>query len=180
MPVIGLQASPPAAPPTFQPTLDELLHPQPHMIMPSQQALRKFLEDCCGSIAESLMSLFPHPNTFTTNPDNLIRREVENPAPSLLHPIQDIDEAPPPATSDGSFQFPLFPKAKKRATSTSCKVSPRLKVMSPKHLALHLSPAPASKKLALDKRQTLACFFCRGRKIACGPPLLGSPDQTCK
>ena len=180
MPVIGLQASPLAAPPTFQPALDELLHPQPHMIVPSQWALGKFLEDHRGSIAESLMSLFPHPNTFTTNPDNLIRHEVENPAPSLLHPTQDIDEAPPPATSDGSFQFPLFPKAKKRATSTSRKVSPRLKVMSPKRLALHLSPALASKKLASDKMQTLACLFCHGRKIACGPPLLGSPDWTCK
>ena len=116
MPVIGLQASPPAAPPTFQPALDELLHPQPHMIVPSQRALGKFLEDR-RPIAESLMSLFRHPNTFTTNPDNLIRREVETPAPSLLHPIQDIDEAPPPATSDGSFQFPLFPKAKRRTTS---------------------------------------------------------------
>ena len=102
MPVIGLQASPLAAPSTFQPALDELLHPQPDMIVPSQWALGKFLEDRRGSIAESLMSLFPHPNTFTTNPDNLIRREVENPAPSLLHPVQDIDEAPPPATSDPS------------------------------------------------------------------------------
>lgn len=26
----------------------------------------------------------------------------------------------------------------------------------------------------------LACFFCRGRKIACGPPDPDSPDQTCK
>ena len=104
MPVIGLQASPPAPPPTFQPALDELLHIQPHTIVLSQQALGKNLEDR-RRIAESLMTPFPHPNTFTTNPDNLIRREVETPAPSLLHPIRDIDEAPPPATSDGSFQF---------------------------------------------------------------------------
>ena len=94
------------------------------MIVPSQWTLGKFLEDSCGSVMESLMSLYPYPNTFTTNPDNLIWHEVETPAPSLLHPIQDIDEAPLPATSYGSFQFPLFPKAKKHATSTLHKVSP--------------------------------------------------------
>ena len=181
MPVISSQANPPAAPPTFQPALDELLQPQPHMIVPSQRALGEFLEGRRGSVAESWMSQFPHPTTFAANPDDLIRRaEVGTPAPSLLHPVQDIDEAPSPATSDGSFQFPLSPKAKKRATSTSRKGSPRLKEMSPKRLALRLSPAPPSKKLASDKKQTLACLFCRGRKIACGPPLLGSPDRTCK
>ncbi|KAA1472938.1 hypothetical protein DENSPDRAFT_765553, partial [Dentipellis sp. KUC8613] len=25
----------------------------------------------------------------------------------------------------------------------------------------------------------LACFFCRGRKIACTPPKPGNPDRTC-
>ena len=32
----------------------------------------------------------------------------------------------------------------------------------------------------LDKKPALACFFCRGRKIACGPPLPESKDKTCK
>ena len=30
------------------------------------------------------------------------------------------------------------------------------------------------------KQPFLACFFCRGRKIACGPPPPGSADRTCK
>ncbi|TFK62881.1 hypothetical protein BDN72DRAFT_741033, partial [Pluteus cervinus] len=30
-----------------------------------------------------------------------------------------------------------------------------------------------------DKKPLLACLFCRGRKIACGPPMLGSKDKTC-
>ncbi|KAF8549573.1 hypothetical protein OG21DRAFT_1421076, partial [Imleria badia] len=29
------------------------------------------------------------------------------------------------------------------------------------------------------KKPMLACFFCRGRKIACGPPQPGSEDKTC-
>jgi hypothetical protein len=31
-----------------------------------------------------------------------------------------------------------------------------------------------------EKKQTLACLFCRERKIACGRPSLDNPDQTCK
>ncbi|KAJ7702794.1 hypothetical protein B0H17DRAFT_852381, partial [Mycena rosella] len=30
-----------------------------------------------------------------------------------------------------------------------------------------------------SKRQALACFFCRKRKIACGGPPKGSADTTC-
>jgi hypothetical protein len=32
----------------------------------------------------------------------------------------------------------------------------------------------------MDKKPALACLFCRGRKIACGPPVPGSKDKTCK
>ncbi|KAG6831492.1 hypothetical protein H0H87_005059, partial [Tephrocybe sp. NHM501043] len=37
-------------------------------------------------------------------------------------------------------------------------------------------------KLLRDKdgKPMLACHFCRGRKIACGPPPTGSDDPTCK
>ena len=35
-------------------------------------------------------------------------------------------------------------------------------------------------KRSPDKKQTLACLFCRERKIACGRPAEGSPDHTCK
>ncbi|KAK0475575.1 hypothetical protein IW261DRAFT_489307 [Armillaria novae-zelandiae] len=37
---------------------------------------------------------------------------------------------------------------------------------------------PAHKR-AVGKKPSLACLFCRGRKIACGPPLAGSTDKTC-
>ncbi|KAG7442437.1 uncharacterized protein BT62DRAFT_905954 [Guyanagaster necrorhizus] len=30
-----------------------------------------------------------------------------------------------------------------------------------------------------NKSSNLACFFCRGRKIACGKPIEGSADMTC-
>ena len=44
---------------------------------------------------------------------------------------------------------------------------------------LRMSPAPHTKR-SLDKKPALACLFCRGRKIACGPPQPGSKDKTCK
>lgn len=41
-------------------------------------------------------------------------------------------------------------------------------------------PAPAPSKAEDKKQPTLACFFCRGRKIACGAPEPDNPDRTCK
>jgi len=45
--------------------------------------------------------------------------------------------------------------------------------------AMRLSPLPTNKRQA-EKKPPLACLFCRGRKIACGAPLPGSLDKTCK
>ncbi|TFK54565.1 hypothetical protein OE88DRAFT_1655298 [Heliocybe sulcata] len=41
-------------------------------------------------------------------------------------------------------------------------------------------PASTTAKKVCEKKPVLACLFCRGRKIACGPPLPGSKDKTCK
>lgn len=46
-----------------------------------------------------------------------------------------------------------------------------------------LVPEPRPPSLVEDspkKPLTLACFFCRKRKIACGSPPPGSKDRTCK
>lgn len=48
---------------------------------------------------------------------------------------------------------------------------------SPRPL-MPLTPLPI--KRPTGKKPPLACFFCRGRKIACGPPIPGSKDKTCK
>ncbi|KAJ8591807.1 hypothetical protein M405DRAFT_734410 [Rhizopogon salebrosus TDB-379] len=37
----------------------------------------------------------------------------------------------------------------------------------------------APRKNGEQKKQALACLFCRERKIACGRPSAHSPDQTC-
>ncbi|ESK93831.1 hypothetical protein Moror_13081 [Moniliophthora roreri MCA 2997] len=46
---------------------------------------------------------------------------------------------------------------------------------------MRLSPLPSHRRpVEKKKTQTLACNFCRGRKIACGPPVAGTLERTCK
>ncbi|KAF5385762.1 hypothetical protein D9615_002535 [Tricholomella constricta] len=52
-------------------------------------------------------------------------------------------------------------------------------VRSPSPRGIRLSPLPPSRR-PLAKKPPLACLFCRGRKIACGPPDPGSSDRSCK
>lgn len=49
----------------------------------------------------------------------------------------------------------------------------------PSSSASSASPVPVNQRQVL-KKLPLACLFCRGRKIACGPPIPGSKDNTCK
>jgi len=48
---------------------------------------------------------------------------------------------------------------------------------SAKSPSIGLSSLPSNS--APEKKPPLACLFCRGRKIACGPPLPGSIRRTC-
>ncbi|KAI0058118.1 hypothetical protein BV25DRAFT_1830482 [Artomyces pyxidatus] len=40
-------------------------------------------------------------------------------------------------------------------------------------------PSPVKKRRVYKPIQPIACFFCRTRKIACGPPPGGGEDKTC-
>lgn len=61
-------------------------------------------------------------------------------------------------------------------------------VARPAGWTLDRSPSPHSSsrtspgltRRQSDKKPPLACLFCRGRKIACGPPTPGSDDPSCK
>ncbi|KAF8070163.1 hypothetical protein FPV67DRAFT_1668042 [Lyophyllum atratum] len=52
-------------------------------------------------------------------------------------------------------------------------------VRAPSPRGIRLSPLPPSRR-PHSKKPPLACIFCRGRKIACGPPDSGSSDRSCK
>ncbi|KAG6917819.1 hypothetical protein DXG01_000879 [Tephrocybe rancida] len=47
------------------------------------------------------------------------------------------------------------------------------------HRSIRLSPLSPTRR-PIVKKPPLACLFCRGRKIACGPPDPGSTDRSCK
>ncbi|GLB37086.1 putative GAL4-like Zn(II)2Cys6 (or C6 zinc) binuclear cluster DNA-binding domain [Lyophyllum shimeji] len=51
-------------------------------------------------------------------------------------------------------------------------------VRTPSPRGIRLSPIPPSRR-ALPRKPPLACLFCRGRKIACGPSDSGSSDGSC-
>ncbi|KAK0211375.1 hypothetical protein DFS33DRAFT_1379345 [Desarmillaria ectypa] len=51
---------------------------------------------------------------------------------------------------------------------------------SPPVLNLGRRESTGSNSGPQNKSSNLACFFCRGRKIACGRPMEGSADMTCK
>lgn len=53
--------------------------------------------------------------------------------------------------------------------------------ISPASLACLTNPIRSVKQAdKIKKKPALACHFCRGRKIACGPPAPGSSETSCK
>ena len=82
---------------------------------------------------------------------------------STRHAKQQQPQMPEPACSHKHPTKRLNPISR-------CSSSPRM--------PMRLSPLPS--KRTAEKKPALACLFCRGRKIACGPPLPESKDKTCK
>jgi hypothetical protein len=82
---------------------------------------------------------------------------------------------------------PDSPKAEDqsyRSVSSTSDATPRQTTPPPTEFLLNSAKSPSiglsslpSKNLP-EKKPPLACLFCRGRKIACGPPLPGK--KTCK
>jgi hypothetical protein len=82
----------------------------------------------------------------------------------------------------------LLPEAAAPTTTTTTppsgpSSSPALDSTPPQDLVGRRAraPAPAPKRRRITRAvQPLACYFCRGRKIACGPPNTRSGDRTCE
>lgn len=71
--------------------------------------------------------------------------------------------------------------ASNTSVDTPCQTTPtptEFLLNSAKSPSIGLSSLPA--KNLPERKPPLACLFCRGRKIACGPPLPGSIKKTCK
>ncbi|PPR07423.1 hypothetical protein CVT26_013739 [Gymnopilus dilepis] len=103
-------------------------------------------------------------------------------APSMDISIDSSSRAPQDslAQNQGSrpgAPFPLIHPADKVAVHGSWLEPEAGPSTAARSQSMRLSPLPSKRQL--DKKPPLACLFCRGRKIACGPPLPGSPDKTC-
>jgi hypothetical protein len=182
------------------------------MIVPSQHALRGFMEELRRRklpveirshrpSASPLMSHLPFRDplasssvaTITAVAPEELRQEQpwgkQMNGQASGYPAHDLHSVPPEVTSpsvsspesdDSSHSY--SPKAKHRVVSRGW--SPHRRSPSPRasSVGVRLSPLSHNKKVAADadKRPPLACLFCRGRKIACGPPLPGSTDKSCK
>jgi hypothetical protein len=74
------------------------------------------------------------------------------------------------------------PEAEAPTTPPSAPSSPAPVSTPPLDLVGRRAPAPAPKRRRVTRTvQPLACYFCRGRKIACGPPTNPhSGDRTCE
>ncbi|KAF8843052.1 hypothetical protein BDN67DRAFT_256460 [Paxillus ammoniavirescens] len=108
------------------------------------------------------------PFQFTTSQEEW--EDVPGPAPCLTVSTL-LSEFP-------SSQAPFAPPQSQHCAS-SYGHSRRRRSRSPSPRSQHrMSPIPHSRR-SLDKKPALACLFCRGRKIACGPPIPGSKDKTC-
>ena len=113
------------------------------------------------------------------------------PALTLPQPLSTVSASISNGWADPTVPSQAYPSDQVRDTSKGDHVA---FVLKPHHQSQSSSPRTQQqaqpsqidphqhhgKGGPLDKRPALACLFCRGRKIACGPPLPGSKDKTCK
>lgn len=134
--------------------------PQPHMIVPSQNRVVRERRLPQGSShsgeSQSLLRSPAGPFRQSLSPDLLLLREEGRPA------AHQANKRP-----HRSEEITRHSQTVSSVPATwSAPVEPVMKVS-------------ASRKTGEQKKQALACLFCRERKIACGRPPAHSPDQTC-
>ncbi|KAG1869594.1 hypothetical protein F4604DRAFT_1774227 [Suillus subluteus] len=141
------------------PVQDSRYLPQPHMIVPSQNRVgreRRLPQSSSHSgESQSLLRSPARPFRQSHSPDLLLREEgrpAAHQANKRPHRSEEITRH-----SQTISSLPA---------TWSAPVEPVMKVS-------------ASRKTGEQKKQALACLFCRERKIACGRPPAHSPDQTC-
>ncbi|EDR05434.1 uncharacterized protein LACBIDRAFT_303137 [Laccaria bicolor S238N-H82] len=89
-------------------------------------------------------------------------------------------ERPSSSDSDLDMDFkPHFPSSSRRRSAPAPGKQKVASVPPPRQSTAPLPKPHAPKKDGEQKRLSLACLFCRERKIACGRPSEDEPDQTC-
>ncbi|EIW83497.1 hypothetical protein CONPUDRAFT_164428 [Coniophora puteana RWD-64-598 SS2] len=122
-------------------------------------------------------ALAPSPSPISESPDtpSLIGSPISPMSPTTSAGASSSSSLPHSHSHSHSHSRVHRRRASTPNTHAHVKHRSRSRSNSPK---VRLSPNPSARKLA-EKKPALACLFCRGRKIACGPPLPGSNDKTC-
>ncbi len=90
---------------------------------------------------------------------------------SALSVPPSVPQTAPPARAQQSLEAP----GPRRPS-----IAPPAPDSTPRDIVGRRPAAPKQRRITRAV-QPLACYFCRGRKIACGPPAnLGSGDRTCE
>ncbi|KAG7450666.1 uncharacterized protein BT62DRAFT_927938 [Guyanagaster necrorhizus] len=162
----------------------------------------------CKPIEEPIMDYLaspsptPNPHDVVASPDNI------DPAADLTHISYPLPHSSPQADSECAslpsilsrgppphsqvIQIPSR-KAPRRHTSADDHTSGpsrgpfyyKIPLRQPRRSPTpppfpRRPPAQSIARNNGDRKPPLACFFCRGRKIACGAPEPDNPDRTCK
>ncbi|KAG0707043.1 hypothetical protein DFH29DRAFT_898132 [Suillus ampliporus] len=145
-----------------EPPMDHLPYPPPTHSVATHQ-----FQPYSPPMTHSPSPCSPHSATFLSTShhdasESYMFVEVESSTPAFIHTNQQHYHSPNESPS----------RTHDRRTRSPYQRSP-----SPRG-ALRITPPPHPKR-SMDKKPALACLFCRGRKIACGPPVPGSKDRTC-
>jgi len=109
--------------------------------------------------ADTAPTLSPKTEPRTRSPTQIVDQQRSRPT-SAARISSHTESTPTHGPAWASSQYPIGGAAAVRPA------------------AMRLSPLPSMRQL--ERKPPLACLFCRGRKIACGPPVPGSTDKTCK
>jgi hypothetical protein len=153
-----------------EPPMDHLPYPPPAQPTSGSHEFQSY------SSPDSMMSpCSPHTPAFMSI-SHRDTSEVSMKVPSQSYMFIDVESSTPFIhTNQQHYHSQNDSPSHTHCESTE---SPRQRSPSPRG-ALRISPSPHPKR-SMDKKPALACLFCRGRKIACGPPVPGSKDRTCK
>jgi hypothetical protein len=163
----------------------------------ADNSLYRQILDGHASLSHAFTPYLPEPvgsTTYPAMPTNssfLVQSSLLVPLERAYHP-KDGQSAPDssgnsqrsgmPATTSPSHKLPERSTFRQQQQTLTLPLSSSLTSLSaPGSSQSVLKLNSHSKKAGTsEKKQTLACLFCRERKIACGRPAEGSADSTCK
>ncbi|GLB45435.1 hypothetical protein LshimejAT787_2200980 [Lyophyllum shimeji] len=165
----------------WPPTWPEIIHISPHLLVPSQgHPSPKLVVDPPLST-----SFVPPQITGDWEADAIAAEEVLTAPQSSSQPLQGpwplVPSMNPRAVSLARPQSPGPGLVRCRSAVTCSRSHPYPSKPSRSPSGSRASPPrkPVTVARNQDGKPIMACLFCRGRKIACGPPPPGSGSTTC-